>query len=215
MAPPSTRLRRVPLVGEVLDLPYVGPLVELFVDSLVFRGLVYGSLAFAVGFGLLWGVVAYVDPSVGGFAGSLLDLASISLPGPKLIAGWLFYMAHGVQLHVPTTFGSKTTNFLVDGSGKYLFVYPPLLLVTAGAAAAWDRRDRVEGVLVGACIAVGYALLFVAVSGHLSWEDTFVRTFQIQLVEGPSFLARAVAYPLVFGAVGGLLAVEIDLPAVS
>lgn len=207
------------MVGGALDVPYVGRGLELFVDDVLpvlSKGFVYGSLAFAVGFGLLWGAVDYVNPSVGGIVGFLLDLANVTLPEPKLLAGWAFYMAHGVELTVPTTFGYETRNFLAGGTGRVLFLYPPLLLVIAGAAAARTEREFVSGAIVGGSIAVGYALPFLAVLEHLVWTQGIpFRTLTIALTPGPSFELRAVGYPLVFGGLGGLAAVAFDRPLVS
>lgn len=216
MTLPSTRLRRIPVLGEILNLPVVGGLIKRFVDDvlpILVRGFVYGCLAFAVGFGLLWFVVDYVDPGVSGFFGFLLDLADITLPSPKLIAGWVFYMAHGVELRVPTTFSTRTANFLEGNMGRVLFLYPPLVLALTGAVAARAQRSLKDGAIVGASIAAGYGLAFLYYDAGLVWHaDIVVRTLTVELAPGPRYTLKAFAYPLVFGGLGGIAAVTFDFP---
>lgn len=217
MTLPSTRLRRIPVLGEVLNLPVVGGLIKRFVDDvlpILVRGFVYGCLAFAVGFGLLWFIVDYVNPGVSGFVAFLLDLADITLPGPRLIAGWVFYMAHGVALRIPDGLNSSTTaNFLDEGYGRALFLYPPLLLALTGAIAARAQRALKDGAIVGASIAVGYTLAFLYYDAGLVWQEKAIFwTLTVELAPGPRYTLRALAYPLVFGGLGGIAAVKFDFP---
>lgn len=216
MVLPSTRLRRIPLLGRVVKLPYVGPLIKRLVNRFPWRGLRYGVLAFVLGYGLLFAVVVLASPSVPGFVDFLTDVLGVSLPGPGLLAGWVFYNAHGIDIRVPTTFSSETRNFLAEGSARLLFLYPPLVLLAVGAVAARTKRTLRSGALAGASLTAGYAPLLIFVAGLLTYEANLgLRTVTVQVVVDSSLYTTALAYPLVFGAIGGLLAARYDLPVLS
>jgi len=121
------------------------------------------------------------------------------------LVGWLFYNAHNVAVQI-TLLGQRSVNFVAgaeEATLTALYLVPPLLLVLAGALAAWNTAaEPTTAARNGAAVALGYL--------PLSLVGAVV--FAIGSGDGPSagpalvtavLLAGAV-YPLVFGAVGGL-----------
>jgi hypothetical protein len=118
--------------------------------------------------------------------------------------GWLFYNAHLVGTRVPDFGGTSTRSFIAnadDGSLALLYSIPPLFLVAAGyATVALDDADP-EG-LLGALAVAGY--LPLAVSGILLFEFEVGDGVIAPEATGAVLLA-GIVYPVVFGAVGGVL----------
>ncbi|QLG27657.1 hypothetical protein HUG10_08890 [Halorarum halophilum] len=133
-------------------------------------------------------------------------------PGTATAAGWLWYNAHLVPTSVPTTdvLAGRATltnvNFLnaVGGVAFLLYLVPPVLLVAAGYA--FVRSDGIGlsmAVSGGASVAVGYTPLLVL--------GAFLITAPAaeHVAAGPAgipSLFAALVYPVVFGALGGVLA---------
>ncbi|WP_332899650.1 transporter [Haladaptatus sp. CMSO5] len=123
------------------------------------------------------------------------------------LTGWLFYNEHFVSTIVPRLTGSDMVNFLVesdDGSATLLFFLPVLLLVGAGALAARSQSDTStsSSAKAGATVVLGYVL--PALVG--------AQLFRLDLgnsTAGPDFitaiLVAGLLYPLIFGALGGVL----------
>lgn len=121
------------------------------------------------------------------------------------LVGWLYFNAHFVATSIPGLFGDSTTNFLSgaeDVTLLVLYVVPPLVLLVAGAAVARGVSDPTEGAKTGAALALGY-FVASAVGAFL------VRISVADAVAGPSLvtaiLLAGVLYPLVFGAIGGVV----------
>ncbi|WP_458208411.1 transporter [Haladaptatus sp. NG-SE-30] len=180
------------------------------------------------------GIVAYVVGylvTLGATAGRVGTVMALEVPGEYLdatplgqifgstppqwvVSGWLFYNAHFVPTSLPTAdamngLGRLTNqNLLTEVGGSLLVLYllPPLLLVGAGYLVV--KTGTVSGANgprnAGASVAVGYVPLFVVVA--------FIVT--ADAVNGPITASPAgipaiflgLVYPLVFGAVGGILA---------
>lgn len=175
-------------------------------DVPVGRSAVAGVLAYLVGYLLtyLWQVNA-VREAISGLNLLLGVLGGQRVPAWTVV-GWLFYGAHVVPLRIPTPGSSDVVRSIVGGDGatSLLFVLPPLVLVLAGAVAAWwAGADAPEiGATAGASIAVSYLVLAVV--------GVFLFRFSIQsFVIGPDLLRSVViagiAYPVGFGAVGGAI----------
>lgn len=143
-----------------------------------------------------------VENSMGSTVLELLTDESVTW---KLV-GWLFFNAHNVTVTVPGVLGDTARNFLTgaEGSGSVvLLAIPPVLLVLGGVAAAWDTAEApTTAARNGAAVALGYLPLSIAGAG----------LFAVPLgtaSAGPTLvtavLLAGVVYPLVFGAVGGLV----------
>lgn len=122
------------------------------------------------------------------------------------LVGWIFFNAHFVSVRIPGLFGQTARNFITGSGGNtppLLPVLPPLLLVLAGVAAAWNAAaDPTTAARNGAAVALGYlplslvgALVFAVSVGDATAGPTLVT----------AVLLAGAAYPLVFGAVGGLV----------
>ena len=121
------------------------------------------------------------------------------------LVGWLYFNAHFVATSIPGLFGDSSTNFLSgaeDITLTALYVVPPLLLLVAGAAVARGANDPAEGAKTGGALALGY-LVASAVGAFL------VQISVADAVAGPSLvtaiLLAGAVYPLVFGALGGVI----------
>lgn len=155
-----------------------------------------GYLAVFVGYG------SRIENSLGSGVLQLLTGEDVTW---KLV-GWLFFNAHNVAVEIPGLFGETATNFVTgaeEGASVALLVLPPVVLVVAGVVAVWGTADSpVSAARNGAAVALGYlpasvvsAVLFAVSVGDRSAGPVLVTAV---------LLAGAV-YPLVFGAVGGLV----------
>lgn len=188
-------------------------------------GVAVGVGAFVAGVGLLTLVVEALYGrllgSIPGWVDFFIDLLGIELPPPRKIAGWAFYNAHGVAIDAPVGLDKNpfdgdgihviqgTRNFVMGGPAAVLAVYPPLVLLVAGALAGWPARTRRGAGVAGVAVTLGYAPALVARAStydHAISVDVAVKTFEltVRVVRG-GWLSRAVLYPLVFGTVGSLL----------
>ena len=123
------------------------------------------------------------------------------------LVGWLYFNAHFVDASVPGLLGRSTVNLLSGAEQPALLVLyalPPATLLATGAVTAYGASETGEGTKSGAAVAVGY-LLASLVAAFL------VRISVVDAVAGPSLvtavLLAGLVYPLVFGTVGGAVAV--------
>ena len=250
MVLPSTRLKRLPVLGRIVEIPYlgsalvflldrvlgpivgtvlavlgpllallidvVGRVVGLIVEYVEWWGVWYGAMAYAVGYGLLYVAVFVVAPSPPGWLEMLIDLVGISLPEVWLVAGWVFYLTHTVEIRIPDVIGSDTTNPLAGSPENVLFLYPALLLVIAGLLVARNRRDLHEAFLLGVSMVLSYFALMYWGADLLSFEANGVfRDYTVYIVVDTTFYTAATGYPLVFGTLGALIAIYFDVPYLS
>jgi hypothetical protein len=126
------------------------------------------------------------------------------LPTWKAV-GWVFFNAHFVSTVVDVPLIGGATNFVggEDGFTALLFVLPPVLLVVAGVAvgraAGVETMPTGEAALAGAAVAVGYAVPSVIGVFVFATENV-----SVDPVTG--ILFAGVLYPLVFGAIGAVVA---------
>lgn len=166
-------------------------------------GLAGGIAAWVVGFLVVYLLTASeIENSLG--SGVLEALTNENVTW-KLV-GWIFYNAHNVTIKIPGFFGQTAQNFVVGSEETALtalLVLPPLLLAVAGAAAAWNTAAApTAAARNGAAVVLGYLPLSVvgAVLFSVSVGDATAGPNLVTAV----LLAGAV-YPLVFGAIGGLV----------
>ena len=173
----------------------------------VLRGAAAGLLAYLLGYaGLYLWKSREVESALSGLNALVSFFGGDGIPTWKAV-GWLFYDAHNVALQVPSGDGTVSRH-LIGGEGNLTVLYalPPLLLLAGGFLAAYTADaadDPGWGALAGASVAVSYVVL--AVAGAFV---TSVEAFGSSV--GPGLLTAAllagVAYPVVFGGLGGLLA---------
>lgn len=123
------------------------------------------------------------------------------------LVGWVFYNAHLVDVSY-TGLGplAPPGNFVGgDGFTPLLYVVPPALLIVAGVAIGryTGVTEPNAGALAGALITPGYLVLSIV--------GTFLFTVEVGGASGapdlvPAVLVAGVIYPVVFGAVGGVIA---------
>ena len=122
------------------------------------------------------------------------------------LVGWIFYNAHNVAVKIPGFFGQTAQNFLAGSEETALtalFVLPPVLLIAAGVVTAWNTvADPTSAARNGAAVMLGYLPLSVigAVLFAVSVGDVTAGPDLVTAV-----LLAGLVYPLVFGAVGGLV----------
>lgn len=134
-------------------------------------------------------------------------------PGTPTVAGWLWYDAHLVPASLPTTdvlagrAALTNVNLLnaLGGVALLLYLVPPVLLVAAGYA--FVRSGGITPAMAhsgGASVAVGYTSVMVL--GAFLVTAPVPDSPVAASPAGIPSLAAALAYPVVFGALGGVLA---------
>jgi hypothetical protein len=135
--------------------------------------------------------------------GRILEAAEI---GVWQAVGWVFFNAHFVNTIVDLGFfGSGTANAIggEDGFTVFLYVVPPLLLLVAGLAvgryAGASDLSTGDAALGGATVTLGYGLLSVV--GTFLFAAESVNPDPVT-----GILLAGLVYPLVFGALGAVVA---------
>lgn len=174
-------------------------------------GLVYGVVAYVVGFVTTVALFAWAVAQKGGVTlGDVTAGGTIegSVQSVLAVLGWLFFSVHGVAIQRQT--GGETTLLDIFGSLRIdqpvLFrLVPAVLLFLAGFVVA----HRVSGtlslpasVLAGASVVVGYGLFVVLGTFAFAVEHGGVSYHPVQ---SSALLLAGLTYPLVSGGLGGLL----------
>lgn len=182
------------------------------------RGAVAGAAAWLSGYlvAYVWNAETVREALQGiGFVSRLLG--GDAVPAWKGVA-WLYLNAHFVATEIPTvTGGTRTTNFVTaDGGGSpALFALAPVILLVAGALVvrtlgAHDPTtpgdgDSLAGAKVGATTTLGYLPLTAGtavLSAHAIGDtDAAIAPDLVTAI-----LLAGVACPVVFGALGGVVA---------
>jgi len=140
-------------------------------------------------------------------------------PNSKFVyepVGWIFYGAHTVPVSSSNLDGSENVNYLLnahDALGMAIptviyYAVPVAVLGLAGylAARRVDARRQVTGILAGASVVFGYFVL--AYFGAYFFEVMIGRNQYVKPDVTTSLLVIGLAYPIVFGAIGGSIAVS-------
>lgn len=136
-------------------------------------------------------------------------LGGETIPVWKAVA-WLFLNAHFVPTAVPVPGGPEHVDFIRrsdDAALALLYVVVPVLLVVAGflVARSADGWSPAEAAADGAAVAAGYLPLVAAVavlSRHAFGGGGAEIGAELVMAVGLAGLA----YPVVFGSIGGLAA---------
>ena len=168
-------------------------------------GAVVGVGAWILGYVLLFVVVG---PEVQDSVAQRFIEAVEGEPATYQMVGWVFYNAHFVDtviVGIPG-FGDQTANAISadDGFSQLLYLVPVGLLVTAGLGLARSQAvsEVRDGLLVGATVLPGYLLLSALglVLFEVAIGPATGRPAQLEAI-----VLAGIVYPLVFGALGGVL----------
>lgn len=138
------------------------------------------------------------------------DPISFLDPSPLQLVGWVYYNMHFGEIHISTEPAALSTNVIGgDGLTPLLYVVPPAVLVIAGFAVSlftipkyYEEPRVTSGIAEGMTILPGYVFIFVASQAYLSIGEMFSGT-----TASPSLpFIVGIAFPIVFGATGGLIA---------
>jgi hypothetical protein len=176
--------------------------------GLLARGAIGGAGAWLVGYLVtyVWKAEAVSESLRGvGFVSELLGGEAV--PAWKGVT-WLFLNAHFVATRIPTIAGgTRTTNFVTgEGGSTLLLALPVVLLVVAGAVAAYGKSGGpLDGAKAGGSVVFGY-VVFSAGAAFLSSHAIGDTQAAVSPDPVTAILLAGAVYPLVFGAVGGALA---------
>lgn len=167
-------------------------------------GALVGVIAYVVGYLLtyVW-QAGNVRDALSGFNALVQLLGGQRIP-VWTVVGWLFYDAHFVPIRVPMPGQGAAMNSLIGGNGatQALYVLPPVVLLVAGAFAAyWAGAESGEaGLAAGVSIATAYFVL--AVLGAFVFQYSF-QGFTISVDLLRAVVIAGIVYPVAFGAIGG------------
>jgi len=184
---------------------------ELRVGLRPLGGLVYGVIAYVVGFVVTVALFAWAVAQKGGVTlGDVTAGGTIegSVESVLAVLGWLFFSVHGVTIRRQRGGESVVVDVFgvlrIDQPVLFRLV-PAVLLFLAGFVVA----HRVSGALslpasalAGASVVVGYGLLVALGTVAFAVEFGGVR---YQPVQSTAILLAGLAYPLACGGAGGLV----------
>ncbi|WP_353634271.1 transporter [Halobacterium sp. NMX12-1] len=168
-------------------------------------GAVAGVVTYVLGYLVtyLW-QSSNVQEQLEGFNVIAEFLGGDPIPAWKAV-GWLFYNAHGVGFTVPSLGGQTTRNLVAGGEASMLLYLVPAVAVVLGGfvlARYANAADASAGAQAGAMVVAGYAVL--AVVGLFVFEYAAGGS-AIHPEYALGVLLAGVVYPVVLGAVGGVL----------
>lgn len=171
-------------------------------------GLNLGIAAYLLGYATTYALL-FIEAG-----GSLDDYLS---PNSEFVlepVGWVFYGAHNVRLSATNLGTSQNVNYLLNAHDALdmaiptlvYYAVPVVVLVLAGYLAAnrVDARTVTVGILAGASIVFGY--LIMAYLGAYFLEVIVRRSRYVKPDIRTTILLIGLAYPIVFGAIGGAIA---------
>ncbi|WP_198662118.1 hypothetical protein [Halorussus litoreus] len=193
--------------------------------SVLGRGALAGICAWLAGYLVVYVARAdAVSEALRGVGFVSEVLGGDAIPAWKGVA-WLFANAHFVDARLSAPMlGTETFNAVTGEGSGLLLALPPVVLLAAGALAAWARRSgsaprsgaaggRDSGlrsaVTAGAAVALGYLPLSVA-TGFLTEHAIGGSGPTIALDPVTAVLLAGLVYPVVFGALGGAAIAALD-----
>jgi len=169
-------------------------------------GTVAGAVAYVAGYLVtyLW-QSGSVEESLQAYNTVVELLGGDPIPSWQAV-GWLYYNAHNVAFTTPALgSGRVSQNLVADGNAPMLlYLVPAVALLLAGfvVARAGDAGDAESGARAGVTVTLGYAVL--AVIGLFVFRYS-VGDSSIHVDYALGVLLAGVAYPAVFGGLGGVL----------
>lgn len=169
-------------------------------------GAVAGAVVYVVGY-----LVTYlwrggsVEESLQAYNAVVDFLGGDPIPAWQAV-GWLYYNAHSVAFTTPALGGGRTAqNLVADGNAPMLlYLVPVVVLLLAGFVVVRyaDAADAESGARAGVTVTAGYAVL--AVVGLFVFRYS-VGDATVHVDYALGVLLAGVVYPVVFGALGGVL----------
>lgn len=171
-------------------------------------GAVVGAAAFVVNYLIafvLWSATSFPD-TLGGVVREFIT----NQVADWVFAGWLLYGGHLVSIDLPDLVGGPQNAIDLVGqtTATLLYVTVPLVLVAGGIALARSHgvSDLGDGAVTGGFAALGYFPL--AAIGVFLFASAGDVTAQPAFAAG--LLLAGLVYPVLFGAIGGVVATVID-----
>lgn len=166
-------------------------------DVPIVSGLVNGALSYVTGLLLSVGLFAVLGMQ------PIAQLASSAIPRPGEMFGWLFYGAH----QVPVVVDGEPINYastIASNSAVY-YAVPVILLAASGyhVAENVEATEPTAGFVAGATTTLGYLPLALGGIVLFTYEASQV-TVTIPFLR--AILLVGLAYPIVAGGIGGVLA---------
>ncbi|MFP8958564.1 hypothetical protein ACLI4Y_17775 [Natrialbaceae archaeon A-CW3] len=173
------------------------------------EGTVAGSAGWVVGYILTYLLAGSTIRS--DLRTEILESSTGETLTAELVA-WTYVNAHGVATQIPQhglfSLLPAEQNAVTHGGGSewVLLLLPPIVLALAGATISTRRLDTLEthtdAAIVGAMVAVGYLLatIVAVLVSTVPVEGGVIRPAPLE-----SVFVVGIVYPLVFGAVGGIL----------
>jgi len=177
-------------------------------------GLPLRSAAVAGVVSFVLGYVVTAVVKIGDVAGvlqhPLVDLSNLSTPADWQLLGWFFLAGHNATVTVAGTVGgSTTTSALAIDVPTWLLLLPVGLLFVAGFAVARYEEVRApgRGAMAGAAVALSYVVCVGLLAVLSTWTVSQGGDASLQIAPDllQALAVAGVAYPLVFGGVGGAL----------
>lgn len=168
------------------------------------EGAVGGAGAYLIGYVItyVWKAPQYRDTFTQ--IQPIVEFFGAETPPPWKLIGWLYHSAHFVESRV--TIGPVTAyvDLVAQGAGnlEILYILPPLVLILAGLLVARHSESSetmMEGAQAGGSVVLGYFVLVLI--GAIGFQ---INGSGPELV--PSLLLAGIVYPLLFGAIGGVIA---------
>jgi hypothetical protein len=184
------------------------------------KAILVGLIAFSLGIGIQYALIQ-ADSSMSDVNDGSDDSTDVEgEPSELTVTGWWHYSAQYVDVEGETSVQSTSFNYVDDAYGwenpptfpEFLYRLVPIGLLVLGGYVITRRemKDRsIEDVtpLVGSSIAVGYAVTVLFGTFVFSWSTTINGTnvtYSVPMQE--ALFTAGLAYPIVFGSVGGYLA---------
>lgn len=169
-------------------------------------GAAAGAVAYVVGYLVtyLW-QGSSVEETLQAYNAIVEFLGGDPIPAWQAV-GWLYYNAHNVAFTTPALGSGRTAqNLVADGNAPMLlYLVPVVLLVLAGFVVARnaDAVDAESGARAGLTVTAGYLVL--AVVGLAAFRYS-VGDSTVHVDYALGVLLAGIVYPVVFGALGGVL----------
>jgi len=174
-------------------------------------GFIYGALAYVVAFIATVGFLILQRPETGEELQNTYQFGSGTGAGGEMvlnILGWIFYNAQTVPLQITGRDGTQITVNLLEELGVSSplvnSAVPAVVLLVFGIILAQraSATSAESGVAAGAALVVGYGVLAVAGALFFRVSEQGL-TYQVQLSR--AVVVVGIAYPVVGGAIGGLI----------
>ena len=179
-------------------------------------GFIYGALAYVVAFIATVGFLILQRPETGEELQNTYQFGSGTGAGGEMvlnILGWIFYNAQTVPLQITGRDGTQITVNLLEELGVSSplvnSAVPAVVLLVFGIILAQraSATSAESGVAAGAALVVGYGVLAVAGALFFRVSEQGL-TYQVQLSR--AVVVVGIAYPVVGGAIGGLIRVALS-----